>query len=213
MTQFDKHNRSIGIPLTLALFGLVAVGLERFEVGDGDEGIRADGNNRPESIRMPGPASEMTRQPKTNPVVGVPIPAVRREDASIYRSLNAEGETFRIKASETPRPAGPSPYGRGLGYPVEPEAIPEGEEAVPRSPSSRATEAPASQAPALNRSFDSTDFLTNSRETGRLFIPPDIHAAAGVSHLVNVVNVTIRFHRKDGTLDYSDALADFFASS
>ena len=43
--------------------------------------------------------------------------------------------------------------------------------------------------------------LKNVDNGGTLFIPPDSHAAAGMNHIVNVVNVTIRFHQKDGSLD------------
>lgn len=60
--------------------------------------------------------------------------------------------------------------------------------------------------------FDSTDFDDNITTTGSVFIPPDSHAAAGPDHVVNVVNTTIRFHLKDGTLVLEDSLANFFAS-
>lgn len=207
---FSEYSRKAGIPLVLVTLGLVAIAVKHFE--DGQDPMRAGGTTRPESIRIPGPPPARPG-PETNPVVGVPIPAVRRQDRASYRSVDAFGVTSEIKASEIPGPAGPSPYGRGLGYPADPEALSEGNDSAPGSSAPPSAEPPESQAPALNRTFDSTDFQTNSTETGGyVFVPPDPHAAAGTLHLVNVANVTIRFHQKDGTLDYSDALADFFAS-
>jgi len=65
----------------------------------------------------------------------------------------------------------------------------------------------------LDASFDSSDFDTNWINTGgSIFIPPDPSAAAGQNHVVNVVNVTVRFHQKDGTLDFDTSLANFFAA-
>jgi len=67
--------------------------------------------------------------------------------------------------------------------------------------------------PPFRTTFDSTDFLTNSTNTGGgLYIPPDPHGAAGPSHVLNVANVTIRIHQKDGTLDVDTSLANFFTS-
>lgn len=63
----------------------------------------------------------------------------------------------------------------------------------------------------LSDNFDSTNFDDNITTTGSVFIPPDSSAAAGPDHLVNVVNTTIRFHQKDGTLDLQTSLANFFA--
>ena len=65
--------------------------------------------------------------------------------------------------------------------------------------------------PAVSVSFDSLDFVNNGTETGFVFIPPDPIAAAGPNHVVNVVNVMVRFHQKNGTVDFSDSLRDFFA--
>lgn len=61
--------------------------------------------------------------------------------------------------------------------------------------------------------FLSTDFDDNGTyNSGYRFIPPDNHAAAGPNHLVNVVNTTISFHQKDGTLDNRYGLESFFSS-
>jgi len=66
---------------------------------------------------------------------------------------------------------------------------------------------------ALDSSFETTDYDTNSINNGGfVFIPPDCHGAAGPDHLVNVTNATIRFHQKGGTLDFDTGLASFFAS-
>ncbi len=76
-------------------------------------------------------------------------------------------------------------------------------------PATSPTASPAQR--VLSDSFDSTDFDDNITTTGSVFIPPDCSAAAGPDHLVNVVNTTIRFHQKDGTLDLQTSLASFFA--
>jgi hypothetical protein len=61
--------------------------------------------------------------------------------------------------------------------------------------------------------FLSTDFDDNGAVTGGFrFIPPDSHAAAGPDHVVNVVNVTVTFHQKDGAIDYQESLKTFFSS-
>lgn len=65
----------------------------------------------------------------------------------------------------------------------------------------------------VGASFLSTNFDDNGAYTGGYrFIPPDSHAAAGPNHVVDVVNVTITFHQKNGTIDMQDSLANFFAS-
>ncbi|HVS16362.1 MAG TPA: hypothetical protein VMV46_20805 [Thermoanaerobaculia bacterium] len=66
--------------------------------------------------------------------------------------------------------------------------------------------------PALATSFTSVDFGTNIAQTNFAFIPADPIAAAGPNHVVNVVNVTIAFHQKNGTLDFVDDLQSFFAA-
>jgi hypothetical protein len=67
--------------------------------------------------------------------------------------------------------------------------------------------------PALVASFGSVDYTTNLSETGGFAaIPPDSDAAAGPNHVVNVANKIIRFHEKNGTVDFTDSLADFFSA-
>lgn len=72
------------------------------------------------------------------------------------------------------------------------------------------TEIPQPLAPALTSSFDTTTMGTNSANTGGfLFIPADPSGAAGPHHLVNVVNVSLRFHEKSGALLTDTTLASF----
>lgn len=71
----------------------------------------------------------------------------------------------------------------------------------------------APAAPLPSTDFTSTDFDDNAANTdGFLSIPADPIAAAGPNHVLNVVNVTLRVHEKDGTLLVDTALDDFFAS-
>ncbi|HSF20340.1 MAG TPA: hypothetical protein VLK65_32805 [Vicinamibacteria bacterium] len=116
-----------------------------------------------------------------------------------------------IYVSEPPEPARHDDMtGRGTAEPVRPVSD------SPVRKSSRAESrldirAPIPAAPALTSSFESTNFDTNATNTGGfVFIPPDPIAAAGPDHLVNVSNVTVRFHQKNGALDLNASLANFF---
>jgi hypothetical protein len=71
---------------------------------------------------------------------------------------------------------------------------------------------PMPLAPGLINNFVGPDFLTNATNTGGfLFIPPDPIAASGPDHVVSVVNVTIQWHTKDGTMQGNQSLENFFA--
>ncbi|MCB0685421.1 MAG: hypothetical protein KDC53_02815 [Saprospiraceae bacterium] len=48
---------------------------------------------------------------------------------------------------------------------------------------------------------------------GSLAIPPDPHATAGMSHLVNVVNKSIEWYTKTGTQQNSQSLQSFFSAA
>ncbi|MCI0637149.1 MAG: hemolysin, partial [Actinobacteria bacterium] len=67
-------------------------------------------------------------------------------------------------------------------------------------------------APPAVVTFDSTNFDTNIAETGSAFIPPDPHAAAGTTHVVDVTNVVITAFTKAGVLAARESLADFFSA-
>jgi hypothetical protein len=108
---------------------------------------------------------------------------------------------------------------RGRGHPVDFRPAAFGATAGARRSAARsplaAVPAPAlgsPAAPALSSSFDTTTTNTNVTNTGGfLFIPADPIGAAGPNHLVNVVNVTLRFHQKNGALDFDSSLAGFFS--
>lgn len=65
---------------------------------------------------------------------------------------------------------------------------------------------------ATQGTIESIDTQTNIDNTGSLFIPADPHGAAGPNHVVAVTNVSIEFFQKDGTLDSSMSLKDFFGA-
>lgn len=115
------------------------------------------------------------------------------------------------------KPSPKTPKLMGMGYPVQPQTETEeiGSEVPALQQEAEDVEAPLSRMgpmPGLRSSFDTTDFDDNVTTTGSVFIPPDSHAAAGPNHIVNVVNTTIRFHSKTGTLQFEDSLANFFAA-
>lgn len=61
-------------------------------------------------------------------------------------------------------------------------------------------------APGLAGGFDAVDFVTDASLTGFYHIPPDPCGAAGSNHLVNVVNSSIQWFTKAGTLQNSQRL-------
>ena len=151
----------------------------------------------------PGPPAPLPNQPITQPtpvgITPIAIPAVVREPPARY-IVNPVPGADAVRAMVPPKPAKAKPRGRGVLF--------EG-----KLPTEQEGESLALKAAALSDSFDSTDFDDNITNTGGFaFIPPDPSAAAGPDHLVNVTNVTVRFHQKDGTLDFNSSLASFFAS-
>jgi hypothetical protein len=66
--------------------------------------------------------------------------------------------------------------------------------------------------PAMSSTFGSTNFDDNATNTGFRFIPADPIGASGPNHVVDVVNVTIRFHTKVGTQVFNSSLKNFFAA-
>ena len=65
--------------------------------------------------------------------------------------------------------------------------------------------------PAMTTSFGSTNFDDNGTNTGFYFIPADPMGASGPNHVVDVVNVSIRFHTKAGAQVFDSSLKNFFA--
>jgi hypothetical protein len=62
--------------------------------------------------------------------------------------------------------------------------------------------------------FDAINFAGNAANNmGGLSIPPDPYGAAGPSHVVNVVNTSIEWYTKAGTLINSQSLQSFFSSA
>lgn len=165
------------------------------------------GHSSAESDRYAPPGVE--RQPATPPrwMTPVSVPVEMVDPPVVYRPRAAvEGPPYF--ATEVPTVVGSSFVGGGGGL-DDPQ--PSDARAAPGRLYSTASLAPA--APAPSTSFTSTDFDDNATNTGGfLFKPADPIAAAGPNHVVNVVNVTLRVHEKDGTLLVDTALDDFFAA-
>lgn len=66
--------------------------------------------------------------------------------------------------------------------------------------------------PVVGVGFNSLNFDDNAVENNSYNIPPDSDSAVGTHHVVLVTNTMIRFHDKDGTVVFTDALSDFFSS-
>ena len=93
---------------------------------------------------------------------------------------------------------------QGQDYFIE-DTLPVGEpEARNRPGGPAAPEAPDS--PVLEGDFGAVDFVTNAALNGNYLIPPDPIGAAGPNHVLNVVNTTVEWFTKDGTLENSQRL-------
>jgi hypothetical protein len=68
-------------------------------------------------------------------------------------------------------------------------------------------------APLPQNTFEGIDFNENADLTGFLIIPPDPIAAAGLDHIVAVVNSSIEWYTKTGVLQASLSLEDDFFSA
>ncbi|MBT8211853.1 MAG: hypothetical protein KJN71_01775, partial [Acidimicrobiia bacterium] len=150
-------------------------------------------------------------------MTAIVVPVETRQVTPSYYPAPLMPQHEGITAFDLPKPAKPSPTGRGRGMPAV------GSSAVLSSASAAATEVYGAETAAITAEepapfappttvFDSTTFDDNSSLSGSLFIPPDPHAAAGMTHVVNVVNTTIRYHSKGGATTFHAGLASFFAS-
>ncbi len=185
--------RSNGLALAALLLTLPVAGCSLATRGERPSSV---GPERPVAHRTPGaPTAERAEGERTLLPTAVPARVVEIE--ATHRSL---GETPPgLILAEPPRE----------GHERQQRKVP------PRTPD--AAETAAARAPAVTESsalvssFESTDFDDNGTQTGFLFIPPDPMGAAGPNHVVNAVNVLLRIHAKDGTLQAEMSLADFFA--
>ncbi|MCP4203500.1 MAG: hypothetical protein GY769_16400 [bacterium] len=140
----------------------------------------------------------------------VPIdvdPLVVATAPRVAEPIRAPSSVFEARklTAEVPTAGAPKPGSRGLGFPGATGAGAQAADGL-------TGDSPEPEGPALLAGFDTNDFDTNNVHEGSFFIPPDSHAAAGTGHLMNVTNVTVRIHEKNGTLKLDTALADFFSS-
>ena len=66
-------------------------------------------------------------------------------------------------------------------------------------------------APTTQTTIEGINFEQDGNTGGFVFIPPDPSGASGPNHVVSVVNVSLQFHQKNGTKDFSSSLRSFFA--
>ncbi|HKQ47634.1 MAG TPA: immunoglobulin domain-containing protein [Phycisphaerae bacterium] len=71
---------------------------------------------------------------------------------------------------------------------------------------SQTREDPDLRAPPLTNSFEGINFEEDGANTDFLHIPPDPCGAAGPNHVVSVVNCSIEWYTKDGSLENSQRL-------
>jgi hypothetical protein len=183
--------------LILSLLGGCSTSSDPSGVLQTGETVTAEQGTGPVGQAMPGAVPQLPQTPPGITTISVPA-FVSEGEVQVVPPSRPHPE---VVLTEIPKPAriGPRPAQQRLDI--------TGLDAKPPGP-----QRPAGSK-ALKTSFASTTFIDNSANTGGyVFIPPDPSAAAGLDHLVNVVNVTIRFHQKDGTQDFNSSLANFFAS-
>jgi hypothetical protein len=94
---------------------------------------------------------------------------------------------------------------------AQPSVQPDSEPAAAPSPAPSGIQ--GLLAPGLDTSFAGTNFDNNpSYNGGYLFIPPDPIAAAGLNHVVSVVNAMIEWRPKSGAAGTIQSLQGFFTS-
>ncbi len=65
----------------------------------------------------------------------------------------------------------------------------------------------------LGTNIEAFNFDDNATvNNGHVFIPPDPYGAAGIEHVVNVVNTGIEWYEKNGTQQHQGSLKSFFSS-
>ena len=159
-----------------------------------------EAKGKPEQAFSPDPVPASAARSNASSITSIVVPSIKTWPKAIYRqtqpALNVSIPDFEIPVT------GNGKKGRGLQAPG-----PENAEAI-----STPDPEPLSWT-GIETQFLSTNFDDNGSYTdGFRFIPPDSHAAAGPNHVVNVVNVTITFHQKNGTIDFQDGLESFFSS-
>ncbi len=154
----------------------------------------------PEQAWAPTPAPARAARSNASSITQVVVPSTKARPNAIYRQ-STQKLRVSIPAFEIPATgAGEGKRAVKAPGPVNIERIGT-PEPVPQSWS------------GVSSQFLSTNFDDNGTYTGGFrFIPPDSHAAAGPNHLVNVVNATISFYQKNGTLDFRDSMQAFFSS-
>ncbi|MCP4896449.1 MAG: hypothetical protein GY906_05685, partial [bacterium] len=132
----------------------------------------------------------------------IPVPATVKKGKATVVTSEEESTPPGLVVADPPGPAGPGPRPLAEYQPFT--------DATNEAPTKQVYTCPD---PDFEICFDTTDYLTNAAHTGGwVFIPPDPSAAAGQDHLINVVNTAVRFHDKDGTLQFDDSLKNFFAA-
>ena len=155
---------------------------------------------KPEQAWFPDPVPAKPGRPGASSITKIVVPSIKRKPRAIYRR---NGPRLNVSMPDFEKPvtgAGGAKKSVLAPGPVDTEKFVVGD---PQPLSWVGTDI----------QFLSTDFDDNGTyNDGFRFIPPDPHAAAGPNHLVNVVNTTITFHQKNGTIDFQDSLANFFSA-
>ncbi len=228
--QKDGISRTAGMFLIGALAAVACTQqpvAEKVEVSEtGAEQVLAA---RPDQIRVPG----RNEIPIGDPVMAGVEVASYVEDVAVERTAPQSGFEGQLTVREVPLKARPKPRGQGYPMPEEmaarrAEGAPAGrtrsgftgrgsEAATPadslelNGPIQTPTPGAGNGLPFLVADFDSTNFDSNASTTGFFTVPPDPHVAAGTSHVMTVVNTSLQVFTKNGAVQRTQSLRNFFA--
>jgi hypothetical protein len=165
---------------------------------------------RPQLVRptmWPQPEGDLPPAVPPEELTLIVVPSFIETPPAFYEVLPlGPGVQGPIRTMDVPKPKGPRPDASEGEEPAPPEPLqPEA------GPTVKATEPAPLAPPAMTTTFGSTNFDDNGTNTGFSFIPADPIGASGPNHVVDVVNVTLRFHTKAGVQTFNSSLKNFFA--
>ncbi len=175
--------------------------------------------------QLPGPVPARAANSKATPITKIVVPTTLRQPRAIYRHSGPHVQVS-IPVSEIPvSEAGERRRSVKLPGPIDENTVNKQPITInpkkinpskinPGKINKFAAPDPKPLAwTTTTTTFTSTSFLDNATfNSGSIFIPPDANAAAGLNHVVDMVNDVITIHKKDGTIDFQTSLDSFFSS-
>ena len=151
--------------------------------------------NHPESFEVPGNIENFSLGDIEKEVV---TSLIRRPHVNIKQNTATQLFTQQLTLSDPPAPKSMNSV---KSYKYEDSTV----DPIEYEQSSTANK-------SLQSSIESVNFDSNAANTGFFNIPADPHGAAGINHVVNVVNTSIEIYTKAGAIQLSQSLSNFFSA-